>query len=99
MHRRVLMYAWTSAYICKDSCLCLPGRNLTGERLVHNKFIGPDSLTDELLLHISNGNHINTIMSAPTGLSCTRTGIVYMLSFTSEEYWYHHLMNCNSGVQ
>ena len=91
MHGRVLIYAWMGAYICMDSCLysmdgCLAViyRVSARYRFIHAKLNGPHSFADGLLLYISNGNRINAINSAPTGPSCTRTGIVYTLSFTSD---------------
>ena len=95
MHGRVLIYAWTvayiyawtGAYICMDGCLyCMDGclaviyRVSARYRLIHAKLNGPDSFADGLPLHISNGNRITAVNSAPTGSSCTRTGIVYTLS-------------------
>ena len=84
------MYGWTGAYICMDGCLyCMDGclaiiyRVSARYRLIHANFKGPDSFADGLPLHISNSNCITAVNSAPTGLSFTRTGIVYKLSFTS----------------
>ena len=83
MDRRVLIYALMGAYICMDGCLYMHGRML----ILHGRVLilhsGPDSFADGLPLHISNGNRINAIKSAPTVPSCTRIGIVYTLSFTS----------------
>ena len=93
MHGRVFIYVWTGAYICMDGCLyCMDGclaviyRVSARYRLIHAKLNGPDSFADGLPLHISNGNRITAVNSAPTGPSCTRTGIVYTLSFTSGCY-------------
>ena len=98
---QVLMYGQTSAYVCMNGCLYMhgrvlilhgrvPGRYLPGGaryHLIHAKFSGLDLFADRLPLHISNSNCINAIKSAPTGPSCTRTGIVYTLSFTSDGWF------------
>ena len=84
------IYAWTGAYICMDGCLyCMDGclaviyRVSARYRLIHAKLNGPDSFADGLPLHISNGNRIIAVNSAPTGPCCTRTGIVCTLIFSS----------------
>ena len=68
---------------CMDGCLAVIYWVSARYRLIHAKLNGPDSFADGLPLHISNGNRITAVKSAPTGPSCTRTGIVYTLSFTS----------------
>ena len=91
MYGRVLIYAWTGAYKCMDGCFyCMDGclaviyQVSVHYRLIHAKLNGPDLFVDGLPLHISNGNCITAVNSAPMGPSCTRTGIVYTLSFTSD---------------
>ena len=93
MHGRVLIYAWTGAYKCMDGCLyymdgCLAEIYQVSARchLIHVKLNGPDSFADGLPLHISNGKRNTAVNSAPTGPSCTRTGIIYTFSFTSVNY-------------
>ena len=69
VHGWVLIYAWTGAYIyaclyCMDGCLAVIYQVSARYHLIHAKLNGPDSFTDRLPLHISNGNRITAVNSA-----------------------------------